>query len=555
MARPNARRRQTWWAVCLIACAWVTCANARFTEVATVSGIDFRHTSGAVGDRYMPETMGAGCAFLDVDNDGMLDVLFANGRPWAATQAAPTPRLYRNEGEGRFTDATEAAGLDHPMYGMGLAVADIDNDGDSDIFFANVGRDRLFLNRGAGVFEDVTSASGIDEGGHGWSTSATFFDYDRDGFVDLFVCGYVEWSPETDIDCGVSAGRPSYCTPSVYPALPPKLYRNQGGGAFEDVTEQAGVLAAGGKSLGVVALDYDRDGWPDLVIANDTEPDALLHNNGDGTFTEEGVVMGVAFDGHGKATAGMGIDAANIHHDGSVTIAVGNFSNESTGLFTGSAAAYFRDDARVSGVASASLTRLTFGVFFFDYDLDGFADLFSANGHIEPRVGDYQQATTYAQTPTLMRGRPGGAFEDVSARVGLDRDGVGRGAAYGDYDGDGDLDVLVANNGAVPGRAAPWLLRNDGPSGSWLRVATTGVSSNRDGIGTVVSVTAGGVTRRQTVKAASGYLSQSAMALTFGLGGIETVDVLEARWPSGMTDRYTDVTARQTRRLTEGETQ
>jgi enediyne biosynthesis protein E4 len=558
MARKTLRRGLWTMTAWLAVCAWgmlLGDAHGRFTEVASEAGIDFRHTSGAVGDRYMPETMGAGCAFLDFDNDGLLDILFANGRAWNAASDDATPRLYRNVGGGQFTDATRAAGLDHAMHGMGLAIADIDNDGDSDIFFSNVGRDRLFRNRGDGSFEDITSASGIDQDGAGWSASATFFDYDRDGLLDLFVCGYVEWSPEADLDCGVSAGRPSYCTPTVYPGRASRLYRGQGLGVFADVTNQAGVYRAEGKALGVVALDYDQDGWPDLAVARDTEPDALLHSNGDGTFTEEGIVMGIAFDAQGKATAGMGIDAADIHHDGSVSIAVGNFSNEATGLFTGSAAAYFRDEARSSGAAASSLTRLTFGLFLFDVDLDGVIDLFSANGHIEPRVGEYQQATTYAQTPTLLRGRPGGMFEDVSTLSGLVEAGVGRGAAYGDYDGDGDLDVLVSNNGVMPGRGAPWLLRNDGPTGAWLRVATDGVGANRDGIGAVVSVTVAGVTQRQTVRAGHSYLSQSEHTLTFGLGDADSVDAIEVRWPSGVTDRYTDVPARATLTATEGETQ
>jgi hypothetical protein len=556
MFRESLHRMSRAWLWPYVACVLVGItapSHARLVEVAAAAGIDFRHFTGATGERYLPETMGAGCAFVDYDGDGSLDILFANGREWTNGPSEHTPRLYRNAGAGRFVDATRAAGLDHSMYGMGLTIADIDNDGDRDIYFANLGRDLLFANRGDGTFEDITVGSGIEN--DGWSTSATFFDYDLDGLLDLFVCGYVEWTPETDLDCGVSASRPSYCTPTVYPGRSSRLYRNLGSGAFEDVTVAAGVYRAEGKSLGAVILDYDDDGWPDLAVANDTEPDLLFHNNGDGAFTEEGVVMGVAFGENGKARAGMGIDAASIGVEGSVAIAVGNFSAEMTGLFTGSAATYFRDDARAAGIGAASLTRLTFGLFFFDYDLDGRADLFCANGHIEPRVGDYQQATTYAQEAALFRGRADGRYEDVSGAAGLTVAGVGRGAAYGDYDGDGDLDVLVTNSGVDPEHGAPWLLRNDGVSGAWLRVSTVGTRSNRDGIGSVVTVTAGGVTRRQTVKTGGSYCSQSETTLTFGLGDVESVDSLDVRWPSGVVDRYAGLQGRHTLTVTEGETQ
>lgn len=532
-------------------------AAAGFTEVAAASGIDFRHFTGATGERYLPETMGAGCAFLDFDRDGLLDVLFANGHEWDNASSRHTPRLYRNVGGGQFVDATHAAGLHlglpHGAYGMGIAVADVDNDGDPDIYFANVGRDALFVNRGDGTFEDATAASGFKN--DGWSSSAMFFDYDRDGWLDLFVCGYVAWTPETDVDCAVSATWPSYCTPTVYAGEPSRLYRGTGNGRFEDVTAVAGVYRPEGKSLGVVALDYDDDGWQDFAVANDTEPDLLFHNNRDGTFTEEGVVMGVAFDANGKATAGMGIDSARIQGDGAVSIAVGNFANEMTGLFTGSARAYFENTTRAARLGPASLTRLTFGLFFFDYDLDGRTDLFCVNGHIEPRVGDYQQATQYAQPPTLFRGRGDGTFEDVSRDAGLVTPGVGRGTAYGDIDGDGDLDVLVSNNGAIPERGRAWLLRNDAAGGSWLRVSTVGTVGNRDGIGAVVTVTVDGVSQRQTVRTGGSYCSQSEITLTFGLGDADGVDTIEARWPSGVVDRYADIKGRQTLTVTEGETQ
>ena len=369
-------------------------ADVKFTDVTDVSGIEFRHFTGATGERYMPETMGAGCAFLDYDADGHLDILLANGTSLIPAGPADTPKLYRNAGNGRFVDVTEAAGLDVPMYGMGIAAADYDNDADLDIYFTNVGKNRLFRNNGDNTFTDVTEFANV--GDSGWSTSAAFFDADKDGWLDLFVCNYVEWTPETDVPCTVNlAGEkpyPTYCTPTVYPGQSCRFYRNQGSGTFIDMTSQAGLYNPMGKSLGVTLLDYNHDGWIDVAVANDTGPNFLYRNNGDGTFTDEAVLMGVAFSETGKARGSMGIDAADVYNSGGTAIAIGNFSNEKTGFFyTEPDADYFADRTDRTKVGKASYRSLTFGLLFFDCDLDGALDLFCVNGHIEPEVLRYQQ--------------------------------------------------------------------------------------------------------------------------------------------------------------------
>ena len=532
-------------------------ADVQFTDVTDAAGIEFQHFTGATGKRYMPETMGAGCAFLDYDADGNLDILLANGTYLTLTDRNHTPWLYRNIGNGKFIDATEAAALNIPMYGMGITVADYDNDADPDIYFTNVGENRLFRNNGDQTFTDVTELAKV--GDTSWSTSAAFFDADNDGWLDLFVCNYVDWTPETDIPCVVNiAGEMpplrTYCTPNVYAGQSCRFYRNQGDGTFTDRTSQAGLYNPVGKSLGVTLLDYNRDGWIDLAVANDTEPNFLYRNNGDGTFTDEAIVMGIAFSETGKARGSMGIDAADIYNTGGTAIAIGNFSNEKTAVFyAGPHDSYFTDRADNAQIGNASLRLLTFGLLFFDCDLDGALDLFCVNGHIEPEVSRYQQHTPYAQTPSLFRNRGDGTFQDITQHVGLTHIGVGRGCAYGDYDNDGDLDLIVSNNGVAQDYGKPWLLRNDStPASNYLRVRTIGTRSNRDGIGAKVQVKASDSTQQQIVRTGSSYCSQSERVLTFGLGRNETVAQLEIQWPSGEIDRYVDLKANQLMEVIEG---
>ena len=532
-------------------------ADVKFVDVAEVSGIEFQHFTGATGARYMPETMGAGCAFLDYDADGSLDILLANGTSLTLPGTAHTPRLYRNVGNGQFVDVTKTAGLDVPMYGMGITAADYDNDADLDIYFTNVGENRLFRNNGDHTFTDVTEFAKV--GDSSWSTSAAFFDADNDGWLDLFVCNYVAWTPETDIPCAVQSTTDNkryrtYCTPNVYTGQSCRFYRNRADGTFTDRTSEAGLSNPIGKSLGVTLLDYNRDGWIDLAVANDTEPNFLYRNNGDGTFTDEALVMGIAFSETGKARGSMGIDAADPHNNGGTVIAIGNFSNEKTAFFYAEPDdSYFTDRVDNVKISTASHRLLTFGLLFFDCDLDGVLDLFCVNGHIEPEVLRYQQHIPYEQLPSLFRNQRNGTFQDITKSAGLTRAGVGRGCAYGDYDNDGDLDLLVSNNGVTEDYGKAWLLRNDSKRVSnYLRVKTIGTRSNRDGIGTRVRVTLDSSVQEQMVRTGSSYCSQSETVLTFGLGKSEVVEQLEVLWTSGEIDRYTELKANQLVEVIEG---
>ncbi len=528
--------------------------HVRFVDVTKQAGLDFKHFTGAFGKRYMPETMGSGCAFLDFDNDSRLDIILINGKSWKDSESSPTSKLYRNVGNGRFVDVTDATNLALPMYGMGAAIADYDNDGDSDIYVTNLERNRLFRNNADGTFTDVTEIAAV--GGESWSTSALFFDYDRDGWLDLFVCNFIRWSKKLEIPCVIDDQFIFYCPPFAYGGKTCRLYRNLGNGTFEDVTVRAGLNNPKGKSLGVAMLDYDDDGWIDLAVANDTEPNFLYRNNGDGTFTNEAALRGVATSEKGMARAGMGIDASDVNNDGSLALAIGNFSNEMTAFFYAPQNQEFTDLARTARIGNPSLLMLTFGLFFFDFDLDGHSDLFCANGHIEPDIAKSQPNLHYAQLPTLFWNRGNLMFEDVSDIVGLENPGVGRGTAYGDYDGDGDLDVLVSNNGVLPEYGGALLLRNDGGNRmNFLRVKTVGTQSNRDGVGAKVDLTAGNITQRKMVRTGGSYCSQSETTLTFGLGKTERVESLQIIWPTGGIDQYTNLAVNRLITVVEGETQ
>jgi len=525
-------------------------AGIVFTDATQPSGIRFKHTNGAFGKKYLPETMGSGGAFLDFDGDGRQDVLLVNSKNWPG-RAGPraTPALYRNAGNGTFADVTKTAGLDVEMYGMGVAAADYDNDGRIDIYLTGLGGNRLFRNLGGGRFADVTAKAGV--GGGGFSTSAAFFDYDKDGSLDLFVANYVEWSIEKDLYCTLDGKTKSYCTPESYRGQSQTLYRNRGDGGFEDVTERAGLKNPASKALGVTLLDFDGDSWLDLFVANDTQPNKLYRNDGKGRFTDVGMAAGVAFSEAGVARAGMGVDAADYDGSGRPSLIIGNFSNEMMALYHNEGSGLFIDEAPASTLGQVTLLSLTFGCFFFDYDLDGRPDIFGINGHVADDIEAVQPKVKYAQPPHLFRNLGGKRFEAVTAASGeaLTRPMVGRGAAYGDYDGDGDLDLLVTSNGG-PAR----LLRNDGGNRShYLRVRTVGARSNRDGIGARVTVTAaGGAKSWGLVKTGSSYCSQSELPLTFGLGAATRAARVEVAWPSGQVDVLTDVAADRAITVEEG---
>ncbi|HKU77823.1 MAG TPA: CRTAC1 family protein [Pyrinomonadaceae bacterium] len=526
--------------------------NIEFTDVTTEAGIRFKHNSGAFGKKYLPETIGAGGAFIDYDNDGWQDILLVNSMDWPENKKRKSfPALYHNNKDGTFTDVTGQAGLAVEMYGIGVAVADYDNDGNDDIYVTCLGPNRLFRNLGGGKFADASARAGVND--PGFSTSAAWFDYDNDGKLDLFVGNYVEWSVQTDKYCTLDAKNKSYCTPQTYQGQSATLYHNRGNGTFENVTAKAGVADPAGKTLGVALLDYDDDGWMDLFVANDTEPNKLYRNNHNGTFTDNAVIAGVAFSESGTARAGMGVDAADYDGSGKQGVVIGNFTNESIALYHNDGSGLFTDEAPASGIGKVSAQSLTFAIFFFDYDLDGMLDVFAANGHVSDDISVVQPTVKYAQSPHLFRNRGKKKFEEVTAKLGraINRAIVGRGAAYGDFDNDGDLDLLLTTNNG-PAR----LLRNDNANqNDLLRVKTVGAKANRDGIGAKVVVkTSKGRTIYGMVRTGSSYCSQSELPLTFGLGKPEegTTLNLEITWPGGQKEIIPNIKPNQSVVVQEG---
>jgi hypothetical protein len=522
----------------------------RFADVTAESGITFKHENAARGEKLLPETMGGGCAFFDFDNDGDQDLLFVNGLDrWSwdesSDQKPATMALYKNDGKGQFEDVTKGSGLEVAIYGMGAASGDYDGDGLIDLFVTAVGENRLFHNAGDGRFVDVTENAGVAGVDSQWSTSAGWFDYDRDSDLDLFVCNYVKWSRDDDAgqNFQLTGGGRAYGRPQNFEGSFPYLYRNDGQGRFTDVSEQAGIQVRNratkvpvAKSLGVVFEDVDQDGWLDVIVANDTVQNFLFHNRGDGTFREIGEATGIAFDMNGNARGAMGIDAARFRNDDSLGIAIANFSNEMTALYvTGGDLMQFMDEAIATGIGPSSRLELKFGLFFWDYDLDGRLDMLTANGHLEEDINRVQPSQHYAQSAHLFWncGAEGNTeFLPVKAEdCGEDllKPIVGRGAAYADIDADGDLDAVITGIAATPR-----LLRNDLKTGDhWLRFKLSGVSCNRDAIGAEVEVQVAGRTLRRRVSPTRSYLSQVELPVTFGLGAADRIDRATVYWPDG----------------------
>jgi hypothetical protein len=512
-----------------------------FTDVTAQAGIKFVHNSGRAGHKFMPETLGSGVAWFDADGDGWADILLINSRDWTPRGRKSLPALYRNNHDGTFSNITAGSGLDVEMYGIGVAIGDYDNDGRDDVYITALEGDRLFHNEGHGKFRDVTKAAGIDNASFG--ASAAWIDYDRDGKLDLFVANYVQWTAKGDLWCSLDGATKSYCTPESYKGTSSKLYHNLGNGRFEDVSRKAGVADPTSKSLGIAVLDYNGDGWPDLFVSNDTQPNKLYRNNRNGTFTEEGVAAGVAFGEDGVARGAMGVDAADYDRSGRPDLLVGNFSNQMLGLYHNEGTGLFVDEAPSSTVGRASLLTLTFGAFFFDYDLDGYPDIFAANGHIEEQIGRVQPKVQYKEPPLLFRNLGKRQFENVTARMGaaFNRPVVARGAAYADYDHDGDLDILVTTNDGPA-----YLFRNDGGNrNNWICMRLVGRKSNRDGIGAVVRVVSKSGKQWNMVRSGSSYCSQSDLALTFGLGSDPAVQAIEIEWPSGEKQKLGGMAANQ----------
>ncbi len=533
-------------------------ARFAFTDVTASAGIRFRHDAGATGHKYLPETMGAGCAFFDYNNDGWLDILLLNGKPLSAAEnrkskiesrrvGTPFSRLYRNNRNGTFTDVTQGSGLDVEMYAMGCCVGDYDNDGWDDVYITTaIGPNRLFRNTGKGIFADETEKAKV--GSTQWGTSCAWLDYDKDGWLDLFVCNYVKWTPATDKWCGFP--EKAYCRPHEYPGETCLLYHNNGDGTFTDVSQRAGIAAHVGKSLGVVVFDFDRDGWEDIAVANDTQPTFLFRNlsgsGGVGTFREMAMEAGVALSEEGLARAGMGIDAADVLNDGRWALLIGNFVDEGLAFFREQSKGEFADAALEAGLHAPSLKRVTFGVGFVDFDNDGFQDAFAVNGHID------KAPVGYAQKMLFFRNERDGTFRDVTAQSGAaaQKPFIGRGAAWGDFDNDGDVDLLVTEN-----RGAPRLLRNDTRTQNrYLRITLEGKEkgSNRSGIGTTVIVKAGNVQWTHTVRSGSSYCSASERGAHFGLGNADKVDDVEIRWTSGKVQRLGPQEVNRTLTVIEG---
>jgi len=529
------------FAAVILAASAVPPSAVHFTDITRSAGINFKHNSGRTGKKYLPETLGSGAAFLDYDNDGWPDIFLVNSKDWTPRGRRSLGALYHNNRNGTFTDVTAGSGLDVELYGMGVAVGDYDNDGRDDIYLTALEGDRLFHNEGNGKFRDVTKAARIQNASFG--TSAAWLDYDRDGKLDLFVANYVQWTVKGDLWCSLDGATKSYCTPESYKGTQSRLYHNLGGGRFEDVSVKAGLADSTSKSLGVTVLDYDGDGWPDLFVANDTQPNKLYRNKRDGTFQEEGMAAGVAFGEDGVARGAMGADSGDYDRSGRAHLLVGNFSNQMLGLYHNEGTGLFVDEAPRSAVGRASLLSLAFGVFFFDYDLDGYLDLFAANGHIEEEIGRVQPKVQYRQPPLLFHNLGQGRFENVSAAAGEEftRPIVARGAAYADIDRDGDLDLLITTNDGPA-----YLYRNDLRNDNhWLSVRTVGTKSNRDGIGAVVRIESRSGKQWSMVRSGSSYCSQSDLALTFGLGPDTAVSSLEIQWPSGARQRLANIAANE----------
>jgi len=555
--------KRVWGVMLLLVCAVAVLAQTAkktdasstitFRDITQKAGIHYAHNNGAFGKKYLPETMGPGVAFIDYDNDGWQDIFVANGTNWPGQPSKhSTPKLYHNNHDGTFTDVTHKAGLDVEMFGMGVAVGDYDNDGYDDLLVTAMGQSRLFHNNGNGTFTDVTQKAGL-MGPKEFSTSAAWVDYDKDGKLDLVVGNYVQWSIESDLYCTLDGKSKSYCTPESYKGISVRLWHNRGDGTFEDATRKAGLGDPTSKTLGIAVLDYDNDGWPDLLFSNDTQPNKLYRNNGNGTFTEKAVAAGVAFSEDGVARAGMGVDAADYDRSGAPSLLITNFSNQMISLYHNEGKGLFVDEAPRSEIGRDTLLTLGFGCFFFDYDLDGWPDIFIANGHIDVDIQKVQPNVKYAMPPHVFRNLGNGNFQETTNSLGaaFASPRVGRGAAYGDINNDGRLDLLLSTNGG------PVYLFENVSSGEAalqksLRIKLLGTKSNRDGIGSTVKLTAAGETQSKMLRSGSSYLSASELVLTFGLARQEKADAVEIRWPSGQVDRLANIAAGQTITVTEG---
>ena len=563
MNRWQIRRVCTVW-FCVVCCltASSVCSAVTFVNVAVEAGVDFRYTHGGTGQKFFIETMGPGCAFLDYDGDGGLDIYAVNGHSLKeGAQAQETNHLFRNKGNGTFADVSVAAGVDDRGYGVGVTAADYDNDGDADLFVSNYGPNVLYANSADGSFRDHTALAGV--GDSSWGTGCTFLDVDNDGLLDLYVANYLDYTldePGKDLTpyvvaAGGDAPRMdlrAYPSPDNFDGAPDILYRNVGDGTFVDVTEKAGVLNPDGKGMGVVSGDYDADGFVDVFVANDQRANFLYRNGGDGTFTDEALLAGVGYSGDGRVEASMGADFGDYDNDGFIDLVVPNFQGEPTSLYRNEGDGMFSYKSSRSGIGRASLTTVGWSTAFFDYNNDGFLDVFVANGHTLDNIELFDASATYPQRNQLFANRHDGTFDDVTDDMGpgLAIAKVSRGAAFGDYDEDGDVDIFVVHS-----TGAADLLRNDGANhtGHWLHVRAVGVTSNRDGVGAKIEIRTDGMQQLREIKTGSGLYSQNDLRVTFGLGEKTHIELLQVTWPSGVVDRIHELTVDQTIVVIEGE--
>ncbi|MGH2650128.1 MAG: CRTAC1 family protein [Actinomycetota bacterium] len=520
-----------------------------FSDVTGESGVKVTHFTDAFGKKYLPETVGSGVCAIDFDRDGWQDLLFVNGTAWPGRRSplASSLALYRNLGNGRFENVTRKAGLSRKLYGMGCAVGDYDNDGFVDVYVTALGANVLFRNRGDGTFADATGQAGVAD--EGWSTSAAWVDYDRDGHLDLFVGHFVKWSPETNILCTYDGRYQSYCSPRPFPGDSNRLFRNNGDRTFTDVTRQAGVWNPSGKTL-AVAVYPGEDGWPNLVVGNDTQPNYLYVNTKTGGFRDQSLRAGIAFNENGLARSAMGVDVADVQNTGKLAIAISNFANEMISFYVQERGDVFFDRSGPSGIGPASLLSVSWGIFFFDYDLDGLEDLFVVNGHVNDQVHKIQPTVTHAQRPLLFLNTGGGAFREVGLESGpaVARKIVARGAAYLDMDNDGDLDVVITtNNGPA------YLLRNEGGNRNrFVRLTLLRGQGAGDGIGARVTLQRQGSEHVRWVKSGSSYLAQSELPLTFGLGSDPEPVGIRILWPSGRQETLSGLEPNRAYSIREG---